>query len=155
MVSRKQNEELIIRSMTIHDIDSVYEIEKQCFATPWSKEAFYEEVSQNRFAHYLVLEKDLEIIGFCGLWVMFDDAQITNIAIAPAYRGNQLGEQLMKKAMGIALSLGAEQMTLEVRVSNHVAQSLYKKLGFIGVTLRKNYYQDNLEDALLMWVKLK
>ncbi|MBN8253953.1 ribosomal protein S18-alanine N-acetyltransferase [Priestia flexa] len=142
------------RLMKVEDIDQVVEIEKQAFATPWSKEAFYNELTANQFSTYLVMEIDEQIIGYCGTWIVIDEAHITNIAILPKYRGKGLGYALLKAAMNVVKKLGALSMTLEVRTSNHIAQSLYKKLGFEAGGIRKNYYSDNNEDALVMWVKL-
>ncbi|MGD6818320.1 ribosomal protein S18-alanine N-acetyltransferase [Metabacillus sp. 84] len=146
--------ELKIRAMRVEDIDSVYEIETKSFATPWNKESFYNEVAHNLFATYLVAEHDHKVIGYCGIWLIVDEAQITNIAILPEYRGNGFGETLLKKAMKEAKKRGARQLSLEVRLSNYPAQELYKKLGFRPGGIRKQYYTDNLEDALVMWVML-
>ncbi|HWJ76665.1 MAG TPA: ribosomal protein S18-alanine N-acetyltransferase [Niallia sp.] len=142
------------RYMTIDDIDDVYKIETVSFTIPWSKEAFYNELTQNRFAKYIVIEHKEELVGYCGVWVVVDEAHITNIAILPAYRGMKLGETLLSKVMSEAKKHGANSMTLEVRVSNIVAQNLYRKLGFQDGAIRKNYYTDNHEDALVMWVKI-
>ncbi|MBD1383158.1 ribosomal protein S18-alanine N-acetyltransferase [Metabacillus arenae] len=147
-------ESIIIRLMTMADIDKVYEIEKHSFSTPWTRESFYNEISYNNFATYLVIEYNNEIAGYCGLWVIFDDAQITNIAISPEFRGRGLGETLLGAAIEGAKKLGANRLSLEVRMSNTIAQALYKKHGFQSGGIRKNYYTDNQEDALLMWVKL-
>lgn len=140
--------------MTVEDIEAVMEIEKATFPTPWSRSAFYNEVVVNQFATYLLLEVGEEIAGYCGVWVIIDEAHITNIALHPDYRGMKLGEALMSKAIRFAKSRGALTMTLEVRVSNTVAQNLYKKLGFVEGGIRKGYYSDNQEDALVMWVNL-
>ena len=142
------------RYMTIADIEEVYKIETESFSTPWSKEAFYNELTQNRFAKYLVVQHDEELVGYCGVWVVVDEAHITNIAILPGYRGMKLGETLLRKVMTEAKGIGAKSMTLEVRMSNMVAQNLYRKLGFQNGAIRKNYYTDNHEDALVMWVKI-
>jgi [ribosomal protein S18]-alanine N-acetyltransferase len=143
-----------IRYMVKEDIDDVLIVENNSFATPWSKTAFVNELLNNKFAHYLVIEGNQKIIGYCGVWVIVDEAHITNIAIHSLYRGFKLGEQLLVHAMELARTLGATKMTLEVRVSNHIAQSLYRKMGFEPGGIRKNYYTDNQEDALVMWVGL-
>ncbi|WP_027410629.1 ribosomal protein S18-alanine N-acetyltransferase [Anoxybacteroides tepidamans] len=142
------------RSMILDDIDGVLEIEKASFTLPWSREAFYNELVHNQYAKYIVMEHDGRIIGYCGMWVVIDEAHITNVAVLPEYRGKKLGEALMRTMMETAKQLGAVTMTLEVRVSNHVAQSLYRKLGFLNGGIRKQYYPDNQEDALVMWVNL-
>ena len=142
------------RFMEMKDIDQILLIERLSFTIPWSREAFYNELTHNQYAHYLVMEEEERIIGYCGLWIVLDEAHVTNIALLPEYRGKGLGTGLLRKAMMEAKELGALTMTLEVRVSNHVAQSLYRKLGFENGGIRKNYYSDNQEDALVMWVKL-
>lgn len=140
--------------MREEDIDQIVEIEKLSFATPWSKDAFYNEINKNQFATYVVLEDGEKIIGYCGAWIVIDEAHITNIAVLPEYRGKKLGESILSKIMEVAREMGAISMTLEVRVSNIVAQNLYRKLGFENGGIRKNYYTDNQEDALVMWVNL-
>ena len=92
------------------------------------------------------------VIGYCGVWIVIDEAHITNIALLPEYRGRKLGEALLRKIIEVAIERGAKTMTLEVRMSNMIAQSLYRKLGFQGGAIRKRYYTDNQEDALVMWV---
>ena len=144
----------VFRFMKEEDIDQILEVEHASFATPWSREAFYNEINKNKFAVYIVLEEDDKIIGYCGAWVVIDEAHVTNVAILPSYRGKKLGEALLRKMMTVAKEMGARSMTLEVRVTNHVAQSLYRKLGFQNGGIRKNYYTDNQEDALVMWVNI-
>lgn len=144
----------VFRYMREEDIDQILEVEHASFTTPWSREAFYNEIHNNKFAVYIVIEADGKIVGYCGAWIVIDEAHVTNIAILPEYRGMKLGEALLRKMMLKAISMGARSMTLEVRVTNYIAQSLYKKLGFQEGGLRKNYYSDNQEDARVMWVKL-
>ncbi|MCX8046053.1 ribosomal protein S18-alanine N-acetyltransferase [Anoxybacillus gonensis] len=142
------------RFMTLQDLDRIVEIEQLSFTLPWSRSSFYQELTDNRYARYIVMEHDGQIIGYCGMWLVMDEAHITNIAVLPEFRGKKLGEALMKQAMVLAREEGAQTMTLEVRVSNTIAQSLYRKLGFLNGGIRKRYYSDNQEDALVMWVKL-
>jgi [ribosomal protein S18]-alanine N-acetyltransferase len=150
----KMNGSLTFRYMELKDIDDVLKVEHESFTAPWSQEAFINELMNNRFAVYLVIEEDDRVIGYCGVWVIVDEAHVTNIAILPEYRGKKLGEALLKKVIEVTKKLGAEKMTLEVRVSNYVAQGLYRKLGFKDGAIRKGYYTDNHEDALVMWVNL-
>jgi [ribosomal protein S18]-alanine N-acetyltransferase len=144
----------VFRYMKEEDIDQILEVEHASFATPWSREAFYNEIYNNKFAVYIVLEEDERIIGYVGAWIVIDEAHVTNLAILPSYRGKKLGEALLRKMMTVAKDMGARSMTLEVRVTNNVAQSLYRKLGFQNGGIRKNYYTDNQEDALVMWVNI-
>lgn len=94
------------------------------------------------------------IVGYGGLWLTVDDAHITTIAVDPAYRGKGVGELLLNALIDHAFELGARQITLEVRVSNTVAQRLYLKYGFQPAGTRTRYYTDNGEDALIMWTDL-
>lgn len=148
------NNQLTFRKMELRDIDQIVKIENSSFTTPWSRESFENELMKNQFAHYTVLEDETEVFGYCGVWIIVDEAHITNIALLPKYRGLKLGEALLRKVMDIAREKGAKTMTLEVRVTNDIAQSLYRKLGFQNGGIRKNYYTDNQEDALVMWVNL-
>lgn len=155
----KQNEahptdNLLFRFIEKDDIDQILRIEQLSFATPWSRESFENELEHNQFAIYLVLELNGQIVGYCGMWLIVDEAHITNIAVLPEYRGRKFGEAILRKIIELAMEKGARTMTLEVRVSNEVAQSLYRKLGFMNGGIRKKYYTDNQEDALVMWVTL-
>lgn len=139
-----------IRKMAAEDLDAVLEIERVSFPTPWSRQAYLSEL-QNDFAKYLVVEEDNRIVGYGGMWLIIDEAHITNVAVAPDCRGRQLGEQLLKWLMGIASMYGARGVTLEVRPSNRPAQRLYNRLGFTPAGLRRGYYTDTGEDAIIMW----
>ena len=143
------------RELLPEDAEGVAAVERESFPTPWSREDFWREAS-NDFACYIVALEDAEIIGFGGCWISFEEAQVTNIALTSAQRGRGLGKVLMAKLMRAAAERGAERMTLEVRPSNTPALRLYEGLGFAAIGVRKKYYQDNDEDAILMWhTKLK
>ena len=143
------------RTLLPEDAEGVARVERENFPTPWSREDFWREAS-NDFACYIVALDDMEIIGFAGCWISFEEAQVTNIALTSAQRGRGLGKVLMAKLMRAAAERGAERMTLEVRPSNTPALRLYEGLGFAAIGVRKKYYQDNDEDAILMWhTKLK
>ena len=143
------------RELLPEDAEAVANIERESFPTPWSREDFWREAS-NDFACYIVALDDAEIIGFGGCWISFEEAQVTNIALTSVQRGRGLGKALMARLMRAAATRGAERMTLEVRPSNTPALRLYEGLGFAAVGIRKKYYQDNDEDAILMWhTKLK
>mgnify|MGYP001465255400 FL=1 len=147
-------EDVIIRKMEIDDIPQVVEVEKSSFPTPWSTDIFYQEIIENQFSHYYVMEYGEKIIGYVGMWIVIDDAQITTIAISPEYRRKKLGEKLFGFSLQTALAMGAKVLSLEVRVSNIPAQKLYRKFGLMPGGIRKNYYTDNGEDAIVMWVNL-
>jgi [ribosomal protein S18]-alanine N-acetyltransferase len=146
--------ELTIRKMELKDISEVMAVELASFATPWQEEIFSQEITKNQHAHYYVLEINGKIIGYAGMWIVLDDAQITNIAILPGYRGNKLGEKLFRFVLQRAISMGITRLSLEVRTSNIVAQKLYRKFGLVPGGIRKNYYTDNNEDAIVMWVNI-
>ena len=148
------NKTITFRNMTVDDLDQVMEVEVNSFTIPWSREAFFNELTKNQFAQYLIVEVDQKVVGYCGVWIIIDEAHITNIALLPEYRGLKLGEALMGKVMELAREMGALRVTLEVRVSNERAQNLYRKFGFEAGAIRKQYYTDNMEDALVMWVNL-
>ncbi|WP_209976906.1 ribosomal protein S18-alanine N-acetyltransferase [Paenibacillus eucommiae] len=136
------------------DIPWVCEIEQEAFTTPWTSGAFHNELTNNQFAHYMIMDLGGEVAGYGGMWLIMDEAHITNIALRDKYRGKKLGERLLKELMKTASFLGAQRMTLEVRTSNVRAQRLYDKMGFTSVGVRRGYYTDNREDAIIMWLDL-
>ena len=142
--------EEIIRPMERKDVNRVHEIECTCFRSPWSKLALAGEL-RNEVAHYLVMEADGVICGYGGMWLLFEEAHVTNVAIMPEYRGQGRGKRLMLAMMRHAIKRGAEKMTLEVREGNLVAQRLYAKLGFEQNGFRKGYYSETGEGALILW----
>lgn len=144
----------IVRPMLLDDLEAILEIERVSFSTPWSKESFKAELKDNDYARYFCLALDGRVIGYMGLWFILDEGHITNIAIAPEYRGQRWGEFLMRYVMRKMAAQGMDRMTLEVRVSNNQAQSLYKRLGFSTAGIRKGYYADTQEDAMIMWAEL-
>lgn len=140
-----------IEPMTPGDVPQVLRIEREAFATQWPADAFYNELGANRLAHYFVGRCNGELVAYGGIWVILEDAHVTTIAIDHRYRGRGLGEAMLLHLVDEAIARGASWMTLEVRESNAVAQSLYRKYGFTTVTSRKAYYSDNNESALVMW----
>jgi len=146
--------EMNIREMVVEDIPAILEIDASSFTTPWTAEVYYNELTNNEYAKYFVVASPDDIVGYIGLWIVMDDAQVTNIAIKPAYRGYKIGEKLFGFALSYLMRQNVERLSLEVRESNKVAQNLYKKFGLVTGGIRKNYYKDDGEDALLMWVNL-
>jgi ribosomal-protein-alanine N-acetyltransferase len=143
-------DEIIIRRMKTEDVEAVAAIEKATFSRPWSVESFRREVETNVAARYLVAEKNGQVIGYAGAWVVLDECHITNIAVAEAEWGHGYGKQLVFALMQYVSNLGAAWADLEVRVSNSRAQHVYAGAGFIPIGKRKRYYEDNGEDAFLM-----
>lgn len=139
-----------VRRMTIEDVPQVHAIELATFPMPWSEQSFIDEMTKNVCARYMVAEENGQILAFAGAWLIFDEGHITNIAVAEEHRGRGIGRAVTEALKQYAANMGVQYMTLEVRRSNLVAQSMYKKLGFIELGYRKRYYEDNGEDALLM-----
>lgn len=144
-------EEFSVVPMQVGHLNQVLQIEEKSFPTPWSRYAFTCELMDNDFARYYCLMAGDKIRGYMGLWVILDEAHITNVAIHPDYRNRHLGELLMREVTLRCQAAGIQRMTLEVRVSNLAAQALYERLGFINVGIRKGYYTDTKEDAIIMW----
>ncbi|MBO3443779.1 ribosomal protein S18-alanine N-acetyltransferase [Clostridium sp. CCUG 7971] len=140
--------------MTSKDIDGVFEVEKNCFEHYWSKDAFSKEL-KNDVARYLVAKIDGKVVGYVGIWFVMDEGHITNVAVHSDYRGRKIGDELVKELVKLCKENNIVSMTLEVRVSNIVAQNLYKKYGFKLAGIRKEYYSDNKEDAMIMWNDVK
>ena len=142
---------LQIEPMRGEDISTVLEIEALSFTTTWPANAFVNELNENKLAHYFVGRLDGKVVGYGGIWVILEDSHITTIAVHPDYRSRGLGEQMLTHLLDEAMSRGASWITLEVRESNDVAQRLYRKYGFTNVSVRRAYYSDNNENAVVMW----
>lgn len=141
---------LLIRRMTLRDLNNVYEIEKESYSHPWNKLEFVKELKGNKFAHYFVCLLDGKIVGFLGMWVVFEEAHITNIAVSPSFRKRGIGSMFVDFSISFARSKSAKRIVLEVRISNEEAISLYIRKGFKVASIKKNYYLDNFEDAYEM-----
>jgi [ribosomal protein S18]-alanine N-acetyltransferase len=142
---------LTIRPMETADIATVARIERACFSTVWPSDAFFNELSTNKLAHYFVGLFEDRVVAYGGVWVILEDSHVTTLAVDPEYRGRRFGEVLLLRLIDEAIERGAAWMTLEVRESNAVAQRLYRKYGFTTVTMRSGYYSDDNESALIMW----
>ena len=141
------------RLLTEKDFEQVHAIELACFANPWSAEGLYKDIRDNPCAVYIGFCEDEAIIGYGGMWIVVDEAHITNFAILPQYRRQGLGRQLLRSMVSAARRARAQDITLEVRPSNKAAIALYESEGFAQNGLRKRYYQDNGEDALIYWLR--
>ena len=139
----------------MRDLGDIMRIEKLSFTTPWSKQAFLSEMLDNDRAYYLVAKVNDRPVGYIGVWLIAGEGHITNVAVHPDYRGKGIGERLMTAIEDSPKKRGATRMTLEVRVSNDVAQRLYRKLGYIAAGIRRRYYRDNDEDAIIMWKEIE
>lgn len=143
--------DLIVRQAEERDIKPMAEMDILCFSAPWSEESFAQEIRENRMAFYIVAEIDGRMAGYAGLWCIVDEGHITNVAVHPDFRRRGVGEALVSVLLDHTIKNGILSHTLEVRVSNTPAISLYSKFGFEPAGLRKNYYEDNGEDAIIMW----
>jgi ribosomal-protein-alanine N-acetyltransferase len=147
-----------LRPMQSSDLPAVLAVEETVFGDDAWPLSFFERDLANEHSTYIVLElisddqgaQRAELAGYAGYWLLEDEANLMNIAIAPAWQGRGLGEYLLLETLLIMQGRGAKVCTLEVRVSNVRAQALYRKLGFEVAGRRKGYYRDNGEDALLL-----
>ncbi|MBR3839674.1 MAG: ribosomal protein S18-alanine N-acetyltransferase [Erysipelotrichales bacterium] len=139
-----------IRAMELTDLERILELEKENFATPWHKEHFEYELEENPFSKLFVVELDKKIIAYYGIWVTFEECQITTIAVDEEYKGKGYGNKMMEHLIHVAKEEFCERISLEVRVSNERAQNLYRKYGFETISTRRGYYEDNHEDAYVM-----
>jgi len=139
--------------MTNADVRTVTRIEALSFSTSWPTSAFSSELNDNKLAHYYIgrAEAPEVTVAYGGIWVILDDAHVTTIAVHPDFRGRRYGEQLLVHLLHEAIKRGASWITLEARRSNEVAHSLYRKYGFSTIAIRRAYYSDNGEDAVVMW----
>ena len=143
--------ELIVRKAEEQDIRAIEEIEKQCFAVPWTYESLRHDIMENRVAFYLVAETKGVICGYMGIWKILEEGHITNVAVAPSFRRRHIGGAMLDVMLDVMEHNGIKSFTLEVRVSNEAARKLYEGRGFRPAGIRKGYYEDNGEDALIMW----
>jgi ribosomal-protein-alanine N-acetyltransferase len=153
-VINEQATKLEIRPMGVKDVDQIIQIEKQAFPTPWTKRTYMAELLDNDRAYYFVARLHGRVVGYIGMWLIAGEGHITNLAVHPQFRRRGVGWELLRALADFARSRGAESLTLEVRVSNSEAQRLYTKFGFIKSGIRRGYYLDNGEDALIMWKDL-
>lgn len=144
-------ESIIARKMELRDVDAVVDIEENSFPIPWTKNSFVTELTKNKLARYCVVEVDGVIAAYGGMWLVVDEAHITNIAVHPKYRGIGAGKKIVEALIEEGKKINIYKMTLEVRRSNIVAQELYKKYDFMFCGVRPGYYHDNGEDAIIMW----
>lgn len=144
----------MIRKMTLRDVARVAELEEHLFSSPWSEKAFEEELENNPYSHYVVLE-DHGVVGYLGLWVVDTTIQITTLGVDPMRHRQGIAKQLLIYLMDFARTSGVSLITLEVRPSNAAAKALYRSFGFQTVAIRKDYYTLPDEDAELMLVEVK
>ena len=139
-----------IRQMTSEDIPFVADMEKKIFSMPWSENAFRQALESTNTI-YLVAEYENIVVGYCGMYYVMNEADITNVAVDSNYRKNGIAIAMLKEIIAGAKKKGIENVTLEVRESNVPAIKLYEKLGFKESGIRKNFYEKPVENAIIMW----
>ena len=146
--------EISIEKMTKEDIESVVQIEAEAYGEHhWSKSSFYDEMQNNLAKYYVAKTIDGELVGYAGTWHIIDEGHITTIAVKKSHLRKHIGEAIIQRILEDCYKEGIKYLTLEVRVSNTPAINLYTKYGFNSLGTRKGYYQDNNEDALIMWTE--
>ncbi|MCI8647121.1 MAG: ribosomal protein S18-alanine N-acetyltransferase [Firmicutes bacterium] len=133
------------------DVDIIAELEQICFAIPWTRESILRELEENSMALYFIAEIDGTPVGYGGMWIIVDEGHIINIAVLPQFRGRHIASLLMAVLIAFGETRGVTRFTLEVRSSNEPAKAVYRKFLFKEEGLRRGYYQDNGEDAIIMW----
>lgn len=142
---------VIVGSMRRRHLRGVLQIEHQVYPQPWSLGMFLSELNQRSTRVYLVARVGNRVVGYLGLLRSLEDAHVTTVAVDPAWRRLGIGTRLMSAAARAAIARGFRNLTLEVRVSNDSAKRLYRRFGFVPAGVRRAYYPDNREDALVMW----
>lgn len=137
--------------MTAAHIDGVLAVEEATFSIPWTRKDFEREMTENNLAIYFVAVAEGKIVGYAGMWHVITEGHITNVAVLEEYRKQGIGDALMDHLEQVALEKEMIGITLEVRINNTAAQRLYHKHGYRAEGLRKNYYPDTHEDAVIMW----
>lgn len=141
----------IVREMTLADVDQVCVLEEMAFSMPWHKESFIEMI-ENKDALYLVVEQDSKVIACCGMRHIVGEGDISNVVVHPDYRKDGVAYQMLTELLARGKDqYGVEAYTLEVRKSNMAAIGLYEKLGFVNEGIRRNFYEEPTEDAVIMW----
>ena len=146
----------VIRKARLYDIPAVARLEEATSGTPWSAESLTNDITKNENAYMAVAalkgpeDEVPEIIGYADIWIIAGEAQLNNIAVDEKYRGMHIGEALLEHMIEVSRRAGCTVMTLEVREGNTAARPLYTKLGFKETAVRRGYYTDNNEDAILM-----
>jgi ribosomal-protein-alanine N-acetyltransferase len=139
--------------MALADLDVVMAIERTSFKHPWSSHFFLEEL-QVACARSILAQISGKIVAYVLFWLLPDEVDIHNIAVHTSFRRQGIGQALLRQVVAEARNRNSSRLTLEVRVSNIAAQKLYESVGFVSTGLRKGYYSDDGEDAVLMALEL-
>ncbi|MCL2406494.1 MAG: ribosomal protein S18-alanine N-acetyltransferase [Defluviitaleaceae bacterium] len=144
---------LEIIPMSHAHLDAVCSIENECFTIPWSRQSFVDDLAKDNSSYFVAVING-EVAGYAGMWHIVNEGHITNVAVRPIYQNMGIGNALLCKIIDTAKTLEMVGILLEVRTGNYAAQKLYAKNGFILERIRKNYYAETGEDALIMWKEL-
>lgn len=142
---------LEVTRMRRRHLRGVLAIERRVYARPWSPNLFAAEIADPNNRCYLVARQHKEVVGYGGLICYGDEAHITNVAVDPMHQGHSVATRLLTELIAEGIQMGARAVSLEVRVTNWAAQRIYARFGFRPVGIRRNYYQEVHEDALIMW----
>jgi ribosomal-protein-alanine N-acetyltransferase len=142
--------EIVIRDMDHFDLEGVLALESEIFSTPWTHEIFEYEMRRRERALYLVVEVRGKIVGYLGAQLLGDEVHLTNMAVAPGLRRRGIGTAMLLECLHCGMERGARWVTLEVRQNNHEAREFYNRFGFSDMGLRRGYYIDSGEDAVIM-----
>lgn len=141
---------LQIDDMRKEDLEQVSAMEAACFSMPWSKKSFEENLNRSD-AVYVVARDGDKVLGYCGAYVILNEADINQVAVEPLHRKKGVGGKMLAALLEKLGKAGADAVTLEVRKSNEAAIALYESMGFVTEGIRKNFYEKPVEDALIMW----
>ena len=142
---------MIIRTAEKKDIEDIARIENSCFSVPWSLDAIEQEICENKLAKFFIAcDGEDNVVGFIGIWTLIDECQINKVAVLPEKRKLGIGKAILNHVLKLTREQGIKSWYLEVSESNIAAQALYESAGFSGVGIRKKYYIDPVEDAVLM-----
>ncbi len=151
-ISEPEAPRLEVTRMRRRHLRGVMAIERLVYPRPWSPNLFISEMADTTNRCYLVARQDKQVVGYGGLICYGEEAHVTNIAVDPEHHRHKIGTRLLHDLVLAAVDMGGQAVSLEVRVSNWGAQRLYGRFGFRPVGVRKNYYQEINEDALIMWL---
>ncbi|HCU08690.1 MAG TPA: ribosomal-protein-alanine N-acetyltransferase [Clostridiales bacterium] len=143
--------EVVFRRGVPEDAAAIAELEILCFSSPWSRDALEKELTENPVARYFIGEAEGRTVAYAGLWLVVDQGHIINVAVHPAFRRQGLGKALIREMLRQTDQEGVTAYTLEVRLSNAAALALYQGFDFYVAGIRKNYYEEPVEDALILW----
>jgi [ribosomal protein S18]-alanine N-acetyltransferase len=151
-ITELEGPRLEVSRMRRRHLRGVMAIERQVYPRPWSPNLFLSEMAESRNRCYLVARMDRDVVGYGGVICYGEEAHVTNVAVDPMHQRSRIGSRILHDLILAGVDMGAEAVSLEVRVTNWSAQRVYARFGFRPVGVRKNYYQEINEDALIMWL---